>query len=262
MSNSKHLCTTIADIRNIAKKTPNITISESDKQTFKNGEYETFKLTEPLMACRYFGAVSDDEISSIRAQATNDGIEKDWGSDAGGRFLGLNPNLSSQEAKERMALKSDWGNSEAYLATIEISVGTEICVGIVGEQIDLDGKILPGGEVQILLPDPMVTEKTDEKQYAWTTEKTQQWIKKCEPVVPKETDDLSFVSDHGEFEIFESLKTEEQELPEPLYFEEVEESTMPNIEAAERSDDIDAETLEAPENQVKENIDNESKNIM
>ena len=355
MSENKHPCTTIADIRNIAEKIPDAAMSESDKQTFKNGEYETFRLTEPLTVYRYFGAVSADEISAMRSQATQDDIEieisddvryysperqistlsddrsklsdllakkdyippteaegnfsdifheeykaileehqtelgkedysklkdiqegravaseiaalmdkdtKDWGSDAGGRFLGLNPNLSPQEAKEKMALKSDWGNNEAYLATIEIPAGTEICVGIVGEQTDPDGKILPGGEVQILLPDPVVTEKTNEKQYAWTTEKTQQWIKKCEPITAKETNDLSFISNPNEFEVSDPLKTEEQEVPEPLDFEESEESMMPDIEPEEQPDDLDTESPEVPENQVKEKTDDESKNIM
>lgn len=49
------------------------------------------------------------------------------------------------------------------MATIEISARTEICVGIVGEQTDHDGKIPPGGEVQILLPNLVVAEKTDDE---------------------------------------------------------------------------------------------------
>ena len=256
MSENKHLCTTRADIRNIAEEIPNAAMSENDKQTFKNGEFETFKLNEPLTVYRYFGSSSADEMAGMGIQAD------EWGSDAGGRFLGLNPNLSPQEAKEKMALKSDWGNNEAYLATIEIPAGTEICVGIVGEQTDPDGKILPGGEVQILLPDPVVTEKTNEKQYAWTTEKTQQWIKKCEPITAKETNDLSFISNPNEFEVSEPLKTEEQEVPESLDFGEAEESMMPDIEPEEQPDDLDTESPEVPENQVKEKTDDESKNIM
>ena len=148
------------------------------------------------------------------------------------------------------------------MATIEIPARTEICVGIVGEQTDHDGKILPGGEVQILLPDPVVTEKTDEKQYAWTTEKTHQWIKKCEPITAKETDDLSFVSDPNEFEVSTPLKTEEQEAPEPLSLDEEEKSMMPDMETEEKPDDLDIELPEVPENQVKEKTDDESKNIM
>ena len=335
MSENKHPCTTIADIRNIAEKIPDAAMSESDKQTFKNGEFETLRLTEPLTVYRYFGSVSADEISSVRSKADQNEISdddryysperekellsgerndladllnnsvavsedtlgdhlnvlgnevadasqdaykflgekfqqidkgtNDWGSDAGGRFLGLNPNLSPQEAKEKMALKSDWGNNEAYLATIEIPAGTEICVGIVGEQTDHDGKILPGGEVQILLPDPVVTEKTDAKQYAWTTEKTHQWIKKCEPITAKEsdeTDDLSFVSDPNEFEVSTPLKAEEQEAPELLCLDEEEKSMMPDIEAEEQPDYLDTESPEVPENQVTEKTDDESKNIM
>ena len=253
MSENKHPCTTIADIRNIAEKIPDAAMSEVDKQSFKHGEFETLRLTEPLTAYRYFGSVSTDERNEMRGREPLDAtaewvgtlshseqgdvvarssltlpeenaIRKDyaredaydlpdeWGSDAGGRFLGLNPNLSPQEAKEKMALKSDWGNNEAYLATIEIPAGTEICVGIVGEQTDHDGKILPGGEVQILLPTP------EGEKFAWTTEKTQKWIKNCEPVRTQDSDTL-FVSDPNEYEISENTNLDEYEQPEAQYLE-------------------------------------------
>lgn len=110
------------------------------------------------------------------------------------------------------------------MATIEIPTRTEICVGIVGEQTDHDGKILSGGEVQILLSDLVVTEKTD---------------------------DLSFVSNPNEFEASIPLKTEEQEAPEPLSLDGEEKSMMPDMETDEKQDDLDIELTEVPENQVK-----------
>lgn len=69
MRENKHPCTTIAGIRNIAEKIPDAAMSESDKQTFKNGEFETLRLTEPLTVYRYFGSVSADEISAVRSKA-------------------------------------------------------------------------------------------------------------------------------------------------------------------------------------------------
>jgi len=200
--------TCIDDIRNISEKISKAELSDSDKNTFRNGEYETYRLLEPLTVYRYFGSVSAADISDIRpntettanpldgnrandlksmlndttqisspeelrefsvtiAELFNKDIN-DWGSDAGGRFLGLNPNLTPEQAKELLALNPEWGNSEAYLATIELPAGTEISVGIAGPQRYGEGKTLCGGEIQVFLQE-------------WTTEKTKEWIKECKP---------------------------------------------------------------------------------
>ena len=160
----------IDDIRNISEKTDGAKLSDEDKASFEKGEFETLRLNEPLTAYRYFGAYSPNEIADIKGIKEEEAKwYKEWGSDAGGRYLSLDPNLTADEAKDALALKDDWGNNAVYVSKIEIPAGTEIAVGKAASQVNNDGTALRGGETQILLPKE------------WTTENNA-WIKECKPI--------------------------------------------------------------------------------
>lgn len=153
-------------------------LSDDEISTFENNEYETYKLTEPLTVYRYFGSYTSEEMSEIKGNEfvssaedkLNDIDDAGWGSAAGGKFLALNPNLTSEQAKDLLALKPEWGNNAAYIATIELPVGTRISIGKAATQKCANGDILHGGETQIIMHEE------------WTTEKVRARVKSCKAI--------------------------------------------------------------------------------
>lgn len=152
-------------------------LSDDEIATFENNEYETYKLTEPLTVYRYFGSYTPEEMSEIKGDEFVSSAEAKlydiddagWGSAAGGKFLALNSDLTSEQAKDLLALKPEWGNNAAYIATIELPVGTRISIGKAATQKCANGEILHGGETQIIMHEE------------WTAEKVRAWVKSCKP---------------------------------------------------------------------------------
>lgn len=152
-------------------------LSDDEVSTFKEGEYVTYRLSEPLTVYRYFGSYSPKEMSGIDGKAVEEAEimlnsidDAGWGSAVGGRFLAENPNLTSEQAKDLLALNPKWGNNAAYIATIELPIGTRISTGKAAKQVCENGVILNGGETQIILHEE------------WTTEKIKKWVKSCKPI--------------------------------------------------------------------------------
>lgn len=167
----------INNLRQISEKMPKAVLDEKDIVAFKDGQYETIRLREPLTVYRYFGSYTPGRMTDIvgkkavwaaESELTNID-EQGWGSDAGGRWLSLNPDLTPEEATEFLALNPDWGNSVDYITEITLPKGTEISIGIAGKQKSGSGKILCGGEVQIFVSE-------------WNDNDTKSRINKCVPI--------------------------------------------------------------------------------
>lgn len=157
-----------------------VSLSESDRDSFENREYETYQLTEPLTVYRYFGSYTPEEMSKIKGvdfvasveEKLNDIDYGGWGSPAGGNFFALNPNLTSEQAKDLLALNPEWGNNAVYIATIELPAGTWISKGKAAAIVDKKTKeiIKHGGETQIIIHEE------------WTTEKVRARVKSCKAI--------------------------------------------------------------------------------
>ena len=132
------------------------------EESFKDGVYRKETLSEATVFYRYFGSVPDGAGVSTGTILSGNG----WGSDAGGQYLTRYGNLSSEEAKELLALNPEWGNNAIYRAKIEVPAGTEVFIGIAKDQLSSNGIFLAGGGEQIVL------------NGYWTTDMNS-WIKEC-----------------------------------------------------------------------------------
>lgn len=143
-----------------------ISLSESDRDSFENRQYEIYQLTEPLVAYRYFGSYAPDEAKLNKVENEN------WGSDAGGNFLTTNPDLTSEQAKDLLALDPKWGNNATYIATIELPAGTWVAKGKAAPIKDKITKeiIKQGGETQIITLEE------------WSVDKIKARVKSCKPI--------------------------------------------------------------------------------
>mgnify|MGYP001030963460 CR=1 FL=1 len=71
----------------------------------------------------------------------------------GGSYVSSSPIKNKALAQKENALLSEWGNSIAWEAKIEVPKGTIVSVGVVGPQASTNPpQFLPGGADQILLP--------------------------------------------------------------------------------------------------------------
>ncbi|WMJ75625.1 RHS repeat-associated core domain-containing protein [Cytophagaceae bacterium ABcell3] len=68
-----------------------------------------------------------------------------------GRFLSSEKFTSRLSARERLALKQEWGNSISKITRVEIPAQTTIWKGKAAPQIQNNGKLLKGGGDQIWL---------------------------------------------------------------------------------------------------------------
>jgi len=68
-----------------------------------------------------------------------------------GSFTTSNPAINRLDVKQRLALKTEWGNTMEYEVKINIPAGTKINIGIAEKQISkIDGELCGGGD-QILM---------------------------------------------------------------------------------------------------------------
>jgi hypothetical protein len=104
--------------------------------SFLNGEYETYRVVEPLVLYRTFGVspYSENGASINGSYATTEFAE------------------SKIDVKIRTALDPTWKNPKLYEIRIIVPVGVEINVGKVAPVTLRSGTVLEGGAIQVLLP--------------------------------------------------------------------------------------------------------------
>lgn len=116
-------------------------LTQEEKESFLNGQYDTFFTTQPITAYRLYGKYTIE-----------DQLQAKSGSRLGGRYVSTEFAESIIDAKMRLALDPSWKNTKMYEAKLIIPPGTTICVGVVAPVILPTGAILPGGAPQIMLP--------------------------------------------------------------------------------------------------------------
>ncbi len=108
--------------------------------SFRNGEYKSFRTVEPLILYRIFGQYRSPENAVTK------------GAKLFGGFASTEFAESVIDAKLRLALDPSWMNTKMYEAKLLIPPNTIISVGIVAPVHLKSGTILPGGADQVLLP--------------------------------------------------------------------------------------------------------------
>ncbi len=139
-----------------------------DASCFENGQYQTGRLDEPILAYRYFGSYDEitmREIERLDPPTNPDGPEagpsEEWGSEPGGWWFTTLQSNSPEYVMRKTALRKKWGNSAEYVAEVEIPAGAIISVGVAASQENAGGT-LPGGAVQIHVNEcPGILDKPD-----------------------------------------------------------------------------------------------------
>lgn len=108
--------------------------------SFKDGAYQTFLTTEPIILYRVFG------------QYRGEGSPVPKGARLNGSFASTEFAESIIDAKLRLALDPAWANTKMYEARLIVPADVTISVGTVASVRLKTGTVLPGGADQILLP--------------------------------------------------------------------------------------------------------------
>ncbi len=119
-------------------------LSTSDIESFKNGEYKTYINTEPLILYRIYGQY---QIEQELAQGKHPA-----GARLIGRYVSTEFAESVIDAKLRLALNPNWLNTKMFEAKLLVPKGTTLDIGTVASVTLPTGAVLPGGAEQIVLP--------------------------------------------------------------------------------------------------------------
>ncbi|MCC4909339.1 hypothetical protein [Microbacterium sp. cx-59] len=114
--------------------------------TFTDGQYRTVETIEPVELYRVYGGDASQTGGFATTEYATDRLT----------------------AMDRSALNPEWNNTREWQAVIDVPAGQTLQIGQVAPQVLDDGRILPGGADQILLPQN------------WDPS----WIRNVEPVPP------------------------------------------------------------------------------
>lgn len=119
-------------------------LSEDEINSFRDRQYKTYRVLEPVVLYRLFGMYQSSKV-------LEEG-EKTKGARLTGRFLSTEFAESIIDAKIRLALKPSWFNTKMFEAKVLVPPGVVLSMGIVASVELPTGTVLAGGAEQLLLP--------------------------------------------------------------------------------------------------------------